>query len=240
MNNVISLFKKSFGFIFKDRVNFIFTMIPVLIGLAIYSFGFYHLYDFVMGWLKSYLEQMVNPDSFWLDILYFFIKIILTVLCFFLVNWTFVLIVSSIASPFNDLISERIEKKMKGVQLESLAKNFSKLFSRFFFTIFNELKKVLFIGTLTILALIFGYIPLLTPIAFCITFILVSVQFVDYTWSRHNLSFRNCLADLIKNVWHYLIAGGLYFFFINIPLLNLFIPALATAHYTQFYNRTKN
>ncbi len=240
MGNVITLFKRSFSYIFKDPVNLVFTLIPVTIGIAIYSYGFYHLYDFVMGWLKGYLEGLATSNSIWLDIIYWLVKIILTILCFFLVNWTFVLIVSAIASPFNDLISERIEKKMKRTQLDSLGKNFSKLLSRMFFTIFNEFKKIMFIGILTLLALVFGYIPILTPFAFALTFLLVSIQFVDYTWSRHNLPFRSCVADVTKSIWHYLTAGALYFFFINIPLLNLFIPALATAHYTQFYNKDLN
>ncbi len=237
MTNVISLFKRSFGYIFKDPVNLVFTLIPVTLGIVIYSYGFYHLYDFVMGWLKGYLEGMASSDSWWMGPVLFLIKVILTILCFFLVNWTFVLIVSAIASPFNDLISERIEKKIKGIKLDGIGSNFSKLFSRMFFTIFNELKKILFIGLLTLLALIFGYVPILTPFAFALTFLLVSIQFVDYTWARHNLPFRSCVSDVTKNIWHYLTAGALYFFFINIPLINLFIPALATAHYTQFYNK---
>jgi CysZ protein len=234
MKHLITQLPPSFKALLKDKVNFILMMIPVIIGVIIYSFGFWHVYEFLTTTTESYLQNTISSENLG-TVLFWVFKIILFVFGFFLINWTFVLIVSLIASPFNDLISERVEKKHLEQNLPNLSDAFSSMAGKLFFTLFNETKKILFIGLLSVAALIMGYIPILTPIALVITFILVTVQFLDYSWARHDLPFKKCMTDVLKNIIPYTITGGLFFLLINIPFINLFVPAWATSYMTLYW-----
>lgn len=233
--NVISYFFKAFSHIFKDKVNFILMLIPLLVSALIYTFGFYYIYDLVMEAFKSFITSYVSDNSFIGSSIFFILKSVLMVLGFFIVNWTFVLIASVISSPFNDIIGQRVERKILGKELKSISENFTQMLKKIGFTIINEIKKIIFIAALSILAFSFSYIPFFTPFALLLTFLLIAIQFVDYSWSRHDLAFGKCVKNLKSGIGHYTIAGALYFLFINIPLINLLTPALATAHFSAFY-----
>jgi uncharacterized protein involved in cysteine biosynthesis len=228
-------FFRSLSFFAKDPVALVYAMIPILIGVLIYSFGFYWAKDLIMAYLEKKAVHYLEADSFSFTMLYFFVKWVFYILSFFVVNWTFVLIISFIAGPFNDLISERVERKLRGKQQRNIKEGFSHLFGKIGFTIINELKKIFFIGFLTTTAVVFGYIPLLTPISLGLSFFLIAIQFVDYSWSRNDLPLRLCVKDLKINFFRYGISGAIYFLLINIPFVNLFIPAVATAQYTILF-----
>jgi CysZ protein len=234
ITNLISSLPQSFKYLFKDKVNFIFMLIPVLIGSIIYYYSFTHLYDFITNYTQTLFLKHISSETLG-TALYWLVKGILVIMGFFIINWTFVLIVSLIASPFNDLISERVEKAYLNSKLPSLGESFSNMLSKIVFTILNETKKILFIGVLSLFSLILSYIPILTPFAVVITFILISTQFVDYVWSRHDLAFKACAKDMMKNAIPYGISGGLFFILINIPFVNLFTPAWATSYMTLFW-----
>ncbi|MCB9096013.1 MAG: EI24 domain-containing protein [Halobacteriovoraceae bacterium] len=240
MKNVYKVFKQAISYIFSDKINLLFASVPILLGLLIYYFAFYSTYDVVMNWLNSFLSSLVQSDGFWGIFITYFVKTILFVLSFFFINWTFVLVVTTLASPFNDLISERVEKTIKGLPQEQLDKSLKRIIKRLGFTIINESKKMLFIIVLTFIALVLGYIPILAPFSLLITFFLVSIEFVDYAWSRHSLPFGSCVGNLTQYSFHYLVAGALYFLFINIPVFNLLVPSIATAHFTTFYIKKTN
>ena len=82
------------------------------------------------------------------------IKGIIAVLLYFIVGYTFVLIVSIISSPFNDAISSRVEKNLGGIAPEKLPQAFKLLIKNSLKNITNEIKKVCFILFLASIALV--------------------------------------------------------------------------------------
>lgn len=216
--------------------------VPVLIGIALYYFFGSWIYEGVMSSGQELIESYISKDS-WGSALYYVAATLLSVMLFFLVNWTFVLVVTLIASPFNDLLSARIERKMRGETNLELGASLSSLFSKIFFTLFNELKKILFIISLSVLSFLFGYIPILAPIGVAIAVILLAVEFLDYSWSRHDMKFGDCLKDLKRNVFGYGFGGGFFFMMVSVPLLNLLVPSLATSYFTTLWvknNESRN
>lgn len=235
MKKAIVNIKPSISFILKDPVNFLFALIPVLIGLAAYYFVGMNFYEYVMREGQAYINSYIQAESTWGAIVYYVLAAVLTVILFFVVNWTFVIFVSIIASPFNDMLSSRIEKKMLGQKLETLSESFGRMIRKILWTLWNEVKKILVIVVIASIGLVFSYIPFLTPISFLISALLLASQFIDYSWSRHNYTIGKILSDLRKNVFSYTLMGVVFFVFVSIPLLNILVPPLATSYFTVLF-----
>jgi CysZ protein len=237
MKNALLSFKPSIDMIFKNKVNMMLALVPIVIGIILYYFLGSLFYEYVMGKGKLLIDSYLG-DGTGGSIAYYIVAGILSVFLFFLVNWTFVLVVSILASPFNDILSERIEKQLLDKPLDGIGISIEGRFKKFFVIIFNEIKKVSFIISLSLLSLVFSFLPLLSPISIIITIILLSIEFIDYSWSRNDFTFGECLSDIKSNILGFLIGGTFFFILISIPIVNLFVPSTATSFFTVFW--TKN
>jgi len=199
-------------------------------------------YGTVMAEGKALIDQYITGDTL-SGIVYYLVAAIFTIMLYFLINWTFVLIISLISSPFNDMLSSRVEKIHRGQALDSFGESFTKIGSKFFSTIFNEIKKIIFIVVLSLISLVFGYIPLLTPLSVLITVLLLAIGFIDFSWSRHKLSFGSCFNDIRKHFLGYSFGGGFFFILISVPIVNLIVSPLATSYFTILWiknNESRN
>jgi CysZ protein len=231
IKTAFSSMRPSWQMIITDKINFTLALIPIIIGgFSYYFFGTW-MYSTLMEKGKAFINSYIAQEG-WGSFFYYFIAAILTIILFFIINWTFVLFVSLIASPFNDLLSARIEKKMNNIPQDNFSDMSQKFFNKILFTFINEFKKILFIIFLTIFSLIFAYIPFLVPIGALISVLLLAVTYVDYSWIRHDIIFKDCLKDIWRNIFSYSIAGGFFFILVSIPVVNLVVPALATSYFT--------
>ncbi len=234
MKNALSVFRPAFKELTKDKVNFLLTLIPILIGILIYYFLGSWLYGSVLTKGQELISSYVSEGGFG-TVVYYIVAAVVSVLLFLLVNWTFVLVVSVIASPFNDLLSSRIEKTFLGKENRILSEAFNGFFSGIFGVVFNEIKKVSLILVLSIIAFLFGYIPLLAPVSLFITILLLAMGFIDYSWSRHDIRFRDCVKDVKSNLWGYSLGGVFFFVLVSIPIINLIVSPLATSYFTLLW-----
>ena len=212
-------------------MSFLLASIPVFIGIILYVFAGQFYFSSLIGYGQKYIESHLSGGTLG-QVIYYLVVGILTITLYFIVNWTFVLVLSILASPFNDFLSERIEKRYKGEKLPTMGESFKGVFSKMAQTVLNEIKKVLLILVLSVIAFFIGYIPILTPISILITVILLSISYVDYSWSRHDISFRNCKMDIKKNLLSYAIGGGIFMMIVSIPIVNIIVPSLATSYFT--------
>ena len=237
LQKALYAFGPSINMILKNKVNLILSIIPIVIGILLYWFVGGAIYESVMGQGKALITEYVQEGT-WGAIIYYLVATIFTVMLFFVVNWTFVLVVAFLASPFNDLLSERIEKLMRGDATLSFSDSMGRVGNNIFKVLIVEIKKILFIMILTLFSIIFGYIPLLTPVSVAIAILLLSVEFLDYSWSRHQMTFNECLKDIKQNAIGYLFGGGFFFILVSIPVINLIVPSLATSYFTTLWVKT--
>ena len=234
MNKMIESLSSAFQFILKDKIIMTLSSFPVMIGGALYYFLGSWVLNNVLVWGKQWISERMS-DGFGVFI-YWILAALLWIVFFFIVNWTFVLVVSLIASPFNDAISGRVLKKLQGQATDSLPFTIKRLFSKSLFTIFNELKKISFIVLMTTLAFLISMIPVLAPISIVISAILLSVEFLDYSWSRKELKFSECLSDTRRFIFPYGISGGAFTFLMAIPIVNLFFLPIGVIYYTVLHH----
>lgn len=210
------------------------SLVPIIVGATIYYFLGHYIYGDMLNMGKAWIETSVNSNG-WGSFLYYIMVGILTIGFYFLLSWTFVLVVSGIASPFNDIVSRRVERVLAGEIPESIGASFTRISARFVKTIINEAKKIAFIIVLSILALGMSFIPMLAPIGIIISAVLLAVSFLDYSWSRHDMPFRECLNDIRKNFLSYAIMGGIFLALISIPILNLLLLPFGVVYFTVLY-----
>lgn len=234
IKNALLSFKPAVKAITGDKINISLASIPVLVGSVIYFFAGKWLYSEFTTEGKKLIESHISEGAMGV-VVYWIVSIILTILVTFVISYTFVLLVSLIASPFNDLLSARIERKIKGEKPYSMSESLSLISDKFSAVFVNEVKKITLIITLSTLALALNFIPILAPLSIFLNILILSAGFVDYTWSRKNLSSKACSSDLRKNMFGYALGGGFFFLLISIPLINLVVPPLATSYFTIFW-----
>ena len=232
MNSIIRSFSLAVKMIFNDPVNIVLAIIPAFMALAIYLLSISAIYghfDQLVSLFRGYVPT-ADQATLWAGIL----TAILIVFIFFLMSWTFVVLVGIVSAPFNSLLSARIEEKLveRKIMDEDQKHALVKIKGSFGRTMKNEFKKVLFLILMTGLIFFLNLFPFLYPVALFLIAILFSVQFLDYSWSRHDLSFARCLKDVTGNLIPYFLSGAIFLPLLAIPLVNAFIPSLATSYYT--------
>ncbi len=229
--NSFKSIKPAYQLILKDKVSLLLALIPMVIGIFLYYFVGKSIYSSGISYGQGLIDQYISNGTFG-QVLSFLVISILTIMMYFIVSWTFVIVLSLIASPFNDLLSSRIEKLLLNEKLPDFSSSLNKAISNFFQTILNEIKKIFFIVLLSLIAILLGYIPLLTPISVFVTVLLLAIGYVDYSWSRHSIEFKDCRKDIRKNLLSYSFGGGMFMVVVAIPLLNVIVPSLATSYFT--------
>jgi uncharacterized protein involved in cysteine biosynthesis len=232
----LSLLKLSIKHCFSGPLNILLTMVPIIMGILFYIFIFAFLNDFIMSYTKPFLDKWLGPATTEQSTLVWIIFSLLAVFFYFFLNWTFVLIVSLFSAPFNEILSQRVANQI-GIQQSTVILSFKQKVAWFFRFFWNEMKKILLIGFLTILALLLSYIPLLAIISILLGFLLVSIQFVSITWSREEIPALKTMTDLLRNAFAYMLSGAMFFLLINIPLANVIVPSLGTVYFTLLYYR---
>src|SRR5690606_26943661 len=96
-----------------------------------------------------------------------------TIGLYFMISWTFVLVISILASPFNEVMSARVERLVIDEAPQEVGTSFSNMFKKIFFIIANEVKKVMIIITFSLIAFVFSFFPIFFPISVFISALLL-------------------------------------------------------------------
>lgn len=235
---VIKSVAPAISYICRDKINLLFAVIPVVIGIALfYSFGA-AFYDWATAWGDQQVASLLEGSK-WGTFINILFKGLLWAIILFSMNFTFVLLVSLIASPFNDLISRRVEKLASNIRPDSMGSSLSEMLKNLVKTLVNETKKILLILFLATIAFLLNFIPVLMPLSILISAILLATQFIDYSWSRHDMSFRDCIHDIRKNIFSYAIAGSAFMVLMSIPIVNLFMLPFGVSYFTTLWVNNK-
>lgn len=239
MKDVIKSFPLAFKMIFRDPVNVVLSVVPTIISLAIYLYTIVSIYrnsDRLVAFFRGYTHTSDHSGIFG-----HLVTALLIILFFFLMSWTFIMVVGIIAAPFNSLLSSRIEQKLLSRQIMDEDKNHAMelVRSSLLTTFKNEFKKIAFLILATGLTALLNLVPIFYPVGVFMVAILLSVQFVDYSWSRHDLLFSDCLKDVMSNALPYFLSGVVFLGLVAIPIVNAFIPAFATSFYTVLWLHRK-
>ena len=229
----------AFKSIFRDPINILLAMVPTVLALALYLLTITTIYRNSDRYVAMFRGYIYTADQ--ATMLAKILTAILIIFVFFVMSWTFVVVVGIIAAPFNSMLSSRIENKLVQHTVEGdKAQTFQKIGQGLGQTFKNELKKLILVGVVAVTAFLLHFFPLFYPVGVLLVAILLSVQFVDYSWSRHGMHFGSCLTDVLKNIIPYGLSGFVFLLLVTVPIINAFVPALATSYYTVLWLLRQN
>lgn len=230
---VFRAIKESLSILRKDKYILMFSLTPFVIGCICYYFLGMWVFTELLPSLQKQIESYLSFDggSSFSYILGFFVTIAL----FLITNWTFLLFVSLLSSPFHDIISSRVEKLITEEKPDDVVNSIKEACKKVWNTIMNEFKKICLIFAISMLAFILSFIPILAPLSILLTVTLFSISFIDYSWSRHELSTKECIRDYKKSFFSYTITGSTLFLFASIPIVNIMMLPFSVICFTILF-----
>lgn len=167
-----------------------YIVIPFLINLIIFSSAVY----FGLGFFSRTVVQYIPQGEAWYWVILYYAAWILAVLVTaVLVFFLFTIVGNLIASPFNDLLSERAEEYLLGNRSETVF-SWKGFFRDARSTVVNELKKISIFLVGMVLLLLLNLIPVLGQLIYSVAAILFTlfflvVEYLGYVFSRKNYPF---------------------------------------------------
>ncbi len=218
-----------------------FVFIPLAINLTLLSIALIYVVAQVGDWINSINAWLSDFGAFewimtavsWLIWPLVIIGIILFVFFFFsmLANW--------IAAPFNGLLAEAVENKLRGEKVlpdqpvSELVKDVPRLLGR-------EWTKLKYYIPRALLCLLILFVPLLGALLFPVIWFIfnswmMSVQYIDYPMDNHKIPFEEMLAELRNSRSGTLGFGSIVMLATMIPLINLLVMPAAVCGATKLW-----
>lgn len=216
-----------------------FVLIPLLINIAVFSLAiwlassqFDSLMNYMTGWLPSWIPDFIKTGLEWILWPLFAILILIAV------YYTFTIIANLIAAPFNSILAERVEQKLKGLPITE-QKGFKAMMATMGKTMNSEVRKVVYMLKWMPLLLLISIIPvinLISPFAWAIYGAwMLSLQYTDFAMGNHQLFIKEELPLLRKNRSMALGFGGVLTVLMLIPFVNFLVMPVGVAGGTRYW-----
>jgi len=213
-----------------------FVAIPFFINLVIFSLAVYFGLDLFNHLLDQYLPQ---GNAWYLAVLYYFAWVVAGLLTTVVVFFGFTVIGNLLASPFNELLSERIEILVRGT-VENNPFSLSGFVADSGRAMLVEFKKQLFFIVGMILLLLINLMPGLGPMAYAVlaplfTLFFLVIEYLGFVLMRKQLSFRRQHRYVFGHLLLMAGFGSAVFCLLAIPLLQFFCIPLAVSGATLLW-----
>lgn len=205
--------------------------LPFILCVALYVLVIWLGWSWIGGWIEG---ALVEREGWWWRWLGYLLYVVFWIVALGLSVLAYVPLAAIIASPFNDLLSEKTEKLYQGIELDE---PFSvKLLVRSLRVgLVGEVKRSLTLAVLLLFALSLNLIPGVGQVAAMVastgfTIYYLSLEFTSfsmdrrlYTWDRKRAFLKRFRARSVG-------FGAAMFLILMVPLVNaFFIPISAVA-----------
>lgn len=211
-----------------------FVILPLLANIIILGSAFWWLYGQI-GEMVNWVMEKVPDWLQWLSYVIWPLSVIFILLVF---TYFFSTIANIIASPFNGLLAEKLEGQITGINppdtgLLGITKDIPRILKR-------EIIKVVYYLPRAIVLLLLYFVPVVgQTVAPILWFIfgawMMAIQYNDFPFDNHKVSFANMKSTLKKDKWNNLQFGMVINIFTMIPILNLVIMPVAICGATAMW-----
>ncbi|MBK1722052.1 sulfate transporter CysZ [Thiocystis violacea] len=210
-----------------------FVVVPLLVNILVFTGAIYvgiHEFEGLMALLDSKVPAWLG----WLDwILWPIFALLMLVLVFY----TFGIVANLIASPFNNLLAEKVELALTGRAIQQEG-DLRRLLADLLPTLFDELRKILYATLLAIPFLVLLFVPVAGPVLwFLYTAWILTVEYADYPMGNHGLKFREIRQRLGERRTLALSFGAATAALGMIPVVNFILMPSAVAGATAMWLR---
>lgn len=210
-----------------------FVVIPLAINVLIFSAAIYAGLQLFEGLVAS-LESRLPAWLGWLDwILWPLFVLVMLVVVF---NG-FALVANLIASPFNGLLAEKVERMLTGRPLDQ-GSTLASVMREIVPTLVDETRKLLYAIVLAIPFLFFLFVPLIgQALWFVYVAWILAIQYTDYPMGNHGMKFREMRRRLGRQRGMSLGFGASAAALSMVPLVNFILMPSAVAGATAMWVR---
>lgn len=212
-----------------------FILMPILFNLMLFVGLFYLIYHYLLPYAYYYLDKLPS----WLSILsgVFFVIFIICFFLFFVLM--FHIVFNLIASPFNSLLAEKVQKIMyqQAIPEQSLwlmTKRTLKRQAQFL---------AYFLPRFTGMVVLF-FVPLIQPVYpflwFAFSAWMLSVQYQDFVYDNNLFDFSLMRQHIARHKMHALGFGTLINLACAIPIINILIMPAAVIGSVLMYHEQEH
>jgi CysZ protein len=239
----VASFSRGFAYVFRAPRFLLkhprllrFVAIPFSINLVVFSLAVYFGIDLFTHLLEQYLPQ---GDAWYLAVLYYLAWVVAGMLTTVVVFFGFTVVGNLLASPFNELLSERIELLVKGGG-DANPFTLTGFVAESGRAMLIELKKQLFFIVGMLLLLLMNLMPGFGPLAYAVlaplfTLFFLVIEYLSFVLMRKQVSFRQQRQYVFGRPLLMAGFGCAVFCLLAIPLLQFFCIPLAVSGATLLW-----
>ena len=208
-----------------------FVIIPLIINVLLII----GLSWFFLSSMNHWVELLLPS---WLDWISFILIPLVFVLLLVSFYFAFTTLANFIAAPFNALLSEKVELQLTNqplgdTSLFGMLKDIPRMLKR-------EWQKMMYSVPRLIALFFLGFVPVLgqtaVPVlAFIFGAWMVAIQYCDYPFDNHKISFPRMRNALSQNKWMNYTFGTLVSLFTMIPFVNFVVMPIAVCGATAMW-----
>lgn len=217
----------------------VYVIIPFLINAFVFTGAVWFGLDFFNDTVLTLIPQ---GEAWYWVILYYFLWVLAVLATALLVFFSFAIIGNLIASPFNDLLSERTEELIAGRKNEETFR-FGRFLRESLHIVLEEVIKmsIFLVGMLVLLLL--NLLPgfgtaIYTALSVLWTAIFLVVEYTGYVFQRKKLSFRDQRQFIRRNKSVSLGFGFGALCLLAVPFLQFFTIPLSVVGAVQLLDET--
>jgi CysZ protein len=231
-------------FLWKHKTLWKYAIAPILIGILVLTvslgLSYYLIYHYLGGWLQNFF----GPAWYW-QIVYYLVVVIAGLLVLVISFLMFTIIATSIAGPFNDMISEKTEELVTG-RVSNAPFSFNQMIKDISRGVWHSLRILGFYVGVLIPSLLLLLIPgigfgLFGFVIGLLSSYLLAFEYLGYPMDRRRYSFKEKRAFVHSRMKSALGFGFGNFLWASIPIVNiLMIPAAAVGGTLLFLNLSRS
>lgn len=208
-----------------------FVIFPIIINTVLMIGLVWAFFANITGWL-----DMLLPS--WLEWLSFVLIPLIFLLLLVGFYFAFTTLANFVAAPFNALLAEKVELQLTNQPLGdtsfiSMLKDVPRMLKR-------EWQKMMYSVPRLIAIFLLGFVPVLGQtivpvIAFIFSAWMIAIQYCDYPFDNHKISFQRMRNALEQNKVMNYTFGSLVSLFTMIPFVNLVVMPVAVCGATAMW-----
>lgn len=210
-----------------------FVLLPLTINVLVFALALYLLVQQFSAWVDYWLSMMPQ----WLSFLDWLLWPVFAVLVLVSVYFSFGVVANFIAAPFNGLLAERVEQRLRGAVV--VDDGWKELLASVPRALQRELAKLFYLIPRFLALFLITLIPVLGLASPLLWFLfgawMMAIQYCDYPMDNNRISFGELRRQLKQRRLSSLGFGGLVSLGMMVPVLNLLIMPAAVIGATIFW-----
>lgn len=211
-------------------------LFPFAINVVVFGLGTWAFLHYFGDLLHSLVS---SPEVWYQYILYYFAAVVLALLFAVVLVFGFTAVGNLVASPFNDVLSERTEEIRSGQRNEEPF-SMKVLVGDAQMAVGNELRKIGLLILIQVGLLLINLVPVVGTVIYAIgspiaVIFFLAFEYLDFTLSRKRMKFREKWRLIMDNKSACFGMGTTFFFTTIIPFVNFFVMPLAVIGATLLF-----